>query len=415
MKKILFLSLILVVLVSGCINFGGGSLATFGVSETIDNPDMYLKVETSNDDVKAGRTMQVKTIIENKGDTTLNDVTITAYDLCLFRGDDKEASTDELKANRSKEWIWKWVAADTQFETECDIKFLTEYNTTTHNERSVVVLEESEYYARELKQNLDDIPRTSYSSDNSLDISIGFSEEQPFLEGEEVYVYINYNDVGNGILKQIEKGDITIKMSDNLQGECSGYSSTCTGTENSCESIANSDGCAAQEGCDWVESECAWTEFDCSWTQTTCSWTGDMCEGNDVCEDLERSDCIKTKYDSCTGDAGCDVYIDRNECEIAGICEGIECTGTTKDTCEVDEICSGVAESCDQVDECSSQAGCSEYHVLASPLKFVSKKAPATSCKLTTSADQLLDLGEIEVSARYKYQFYNSLLIGVKP
>jgi len=283
MKKILFLSLILIVLVSGCIDFGGGSQASFGISEITNNPDIYLKVETSADNIKAGREMQVKTIIENKGSRPLESINVTAYDLCLFIGDNKK-ELEELKANRTNQWTWKWKAGETQFERDCDVKFLTEYMTEAYSSKTINVLQESEYYTRETQQTLNQIPVMSYSTDNSLQITMSFSEEQPFLEGEEIYVYINYADVGNGILKQVEAGKLIIDAPGNLiNGECSGY------------------------------------DFD------------------------------------------------------------------------------------------------GEKFVLSSPLKFVSKKAPATSCKFITKANQLIDSRELAITATYKYQFYNSLLLGVRP
>jgi len=283
MNKLFLLSILLVVLVSGCINFGGASVAAFGISETVDNPDIYLKIETSSDNVKSGRTMQVKVTLENRGQDSLDSINVTAYDMCLFEGDN-EKHIDKLRSNRTNQWTWKWTAGDTQFERDCNIGFLTEYQTDAYISKTVNVLKESEYYTRELQQTLDEISVNEYSTGGSLKITTEFSEPQPLLEGEDIYLYIKYEDIGNGILNQINAGDIIISVPENLaNGTCSGY----------------------------------------------------MFDGTNF--------------------------------------------------------------------------------VLDQDLKFVNRKAPATSCKFTTAATQLIDSGEITITATYKYQFYNSLLLGVRP
>ncbi|MDD5416983.1 MAG: hypothetical protein PHU12_03330, partial [Candidatus Aenigmarchaeota archaeon] len=65
MRKLIVLLLLAVVVVSGCINFGG-SKATFGFSEMTSNPDVYSKVESSTESVKSGRYAQLQFTVQNK-------------------------------------------------------------------------------------------------------------------------------------------------------------------------------------------------------------------------------------------------------------------------------------------------------------------------------------------------------------
>jgi hypothetical protein len=283
MRKLLILGLIAIIFVSGCINLGG-TKALFGILEVTDNPDVYLKVDTSTDEVKSGRMAQLQFTLSNKGTLPMTDISVNAYDLCLFIGNTSKNIT-ELKANRTSVWLWSWNATDAEFERDCNIKFRTTYETQSSISKTVNVLKESEYYSREANGRLGEVPTTTISSDNSLAMTVEFSEDQPFLENEDVYAYINYNDVGPGILSSLDRGNVIINVSSNLEGTCSGY----------------------------------------------------------------RKDGARNAY------------------------------------------------------------------ILDSTLRFANKKAPSTTCTFKTKASQLIESGEIRITATYKYQFDNSLLLKVKP
>ena len=283
MKKLLFL-ILLVVLVSGCIDFGG-SKASFGLSEVTNNPDVYIKIEASAGEIKSGRRVQLEFTVENRGDTDLNNLKVVAYDPCLFMGETvKEFGL--LRANRSTKWNWRWDAGDTDFDRECTVRFRTTYDTYTTMSTTTHVLSEAEYYAREDAGTLDELVSLTTATKNNLRLGLSFSEQQPFLTGESIIAYINYNDVGAGLLNELEPGNVTIDVTNNLgSGECSSYD-------------ANTD----------------FTQF-------------------------------------------------------------------------------------------TSNAR----------LRFVSKEAPSTTCRFTSAATQPIESGEIRITAKYKYQFDNSLLLKVTP
>lgn len=285
MKYLLLFGLVAIVLVSGCIDFGG-TQATFGFSEITDNPDMYMKIRTSSDEIKSGRYVQMEFVIENKGDMPLNNVRIDAYDQCLFTGD-KIKEFSEIKPNRTATWNWKWQAGNTDFDQECTVRFRTTYNAQTITTATTAVLDESEYYTREDQGKLGEITARYTEKANSLRIGFTFSESQPWLAGERILVYLNYNDVGGGMIKELKKTNVTIEVTPNLaDGECSSY-------------------------------------------------------------------------------------------------------------------------TIDSIDE--------NLYVLSSPLKFVNKRAPSTTCAFVANAEQPIDSGHITVTANYKYQFDNSLLLKVTP
>ncbi len=282
MKKLILLSLVAIIFVSGCIDFGG-SQAFFGISEITDNPDMYMLIEASNDEIKTDRFVQLRFTVENDGESELTNMNISAYDQCLFTGDNIKEITS-LRANKSSMWIWKWQARNTEIPRDCTVRLQTKYNTETKVEERFNVLEESEYYTREEQGTLGEIIGRSSFTDNTLRINVEFSEAQPFLENEEIFAYISYTNVGLGILNEIEKGDVTITVPDNLvNGQCSSYGK----------------------------------------------------DGNNF--------------------------------------------------------------------------------TLINDLRFVKQEAPQTTCKFITSASQPIDIGDITIIAKYKYQFDNSLLLKVTP
>ena len=214
MQKHLLLLLSLV-LISGCLGGSNVQKAAVGVSETKDNPDVYLKIESVPSEVDVGRTLNLIFTMQNKQNKEIANVRTTAFDQCLFSGDVEEEIAN-LRPNRTERWSWKWTAGQTQFNRECTLKFRTEYENNFTLSQDIIVLKESEFLNRELQGTLDELTPISSASNNPLVITVGFSEEQPFLENDLVLMQIEYSNVGNGFIDKINSGDITIKIPTNL-------------------------------------------------------------------------------------------------------------------------------------------------------------------------------------------------------
>ena len=188
--------------------------------EVTSDPDIYLKVETLPKEVKEGKNISMIFEVRNEANSDLENINVYAYDQCVFSGDNKK-SISMLKPDRTERWTWKWKAGNIELPTDCNIKFRTDYENDFSLSQDVAVLTESEYYIKEQEGILEDIPISSSSSSSPLSISVGFLENQPFVDGDEVTMSIGYSYIGEGIMNI---SDITISIPSNLEFvSCSDY------------------------------------------------------------------------------------------------------------------------------------------------------------------------------------------------
>ena len=224
MKKYLPLLLVFILLISGCIDFPGFQQASFdspGTSKT-DSTDLILDIQAVPSEVKAGKQISLVFDIQAK-ENILKNLNLNSYDQCIFTGE-SEYEILELKEQREKIWTWKWIAGESKFEQECNIRFRTEYESEFVKTQDMSVVTESEYYARQERGTLGDITTSISSTTNPLEISVAFSEEQPFIEDDEYHMYINYYYSGDGYLENLKVGDVVIKLPDFISEiDCNSY------------------------------------------------------------------------------------------------------------------------------------------------------------------------------------------------
>ncbi|MCD6477262.1 MAG: hypothetical protein J7K26_03870 [Candidatus Aenigmarchaeota archaeon] len=222
MKKIFFPLLLSIVVISGCISIPGIGKASIGEQGifNIQNPDISIDIKPSTTEVKSGRQISLKFhLTSNQND--LFNILLNVYDQCIFTGDNLY-SIDSLKHGRSKSWIWRWKAGSTEFPMNCKIKYRVSYISNFTLFHDIISMKESEYYSRQERGTLNEIKLLSNSTTNPLDIKIRFSEQQPFIEGEEYNMYIDYSYSGNGYIEKLE--NVTIKIPDFINDiKCSGY------------------------------------------------------------------------------------------------------------------------------------------------------------------------------------------------
>jgi hypothetical protein len=225
MKKTVF-PLIFIVLISLCSMpnlFQEGEVLQSGVSIVdLGSPDIFLKIEAVPNEIKSGRTVLLMFEMRNKNNFDLEDIEVTAYDMCLFQGTSTE-TIDTLRANTTKTWSMKWSSDEIDMDRDCVIKFRTEYTAQNSVFQDIAVLSESEYQQRELDGTLHNIPIQSSFPSSPLQIGLRFTDPQPLIDNEEYSMFIDYNNIGEGIV-ELEQGSITIVRPGNIDTmSCNNY------------------------------------------------------------------------------------------------------------------------------------------------------------------------------------------------
>lgn len=196
------------------------------------DPYLQLNVQVIPQEITEERDITLIFELKNNNNYDIRDVSVRAYDTCIFTGDDydyipNEGKADEgiLKSNQSKSWKWVWTAGSTRLEKDCNIKISAEYSADFSLSQDIVVLSEDEYSARQMEGTLYTISAQSYSSKSPLDIRLSFPEKQPFVEKINNYgMEIEYYNVGDCFLT-VYDSDIVITEPDNINiVECVGGS-----------------------------------------------------------------------------------------------------------------------------------------------------------------------------------------------
>ncbi|MFQ6020597.1 MAG: hypothetical protein ACE5J4_01090 [Candidatus Aenigmatarchaeota archaeon] len=200
MRYLLFL-IIGIIIISLCVETDVYESSV--IFEETTNPDLYLKVEAIPSVVKSGRNLDILFEINNKQGYDLKNFNLNVYDQCVFSGNNSK-SFDEIKANRTERWHWKWLTGTMEFERDCEIRFRTEFETKFSLSKGIAVLQESEYYQRESAGTLQDIIVQTDSTDSPVKISLSFSEPHPFLDEDSFYMYIDYTNEENGYIEKLE-------------------------------------------------------------------------------------------------------------------------------------------------------------------------------------------------------------------
>jgi len=195
-----------------------------GSLEVKTDSEVYIRVEAIPKEVRSGRDVKIIIELRNKANYNLKDVKLQAYDICVFDTNGNDVKIiDELKPNVTNLTSWEWKAKKVTLPTDCSIKFRVEYEGEFSLFQDIVVLSESEYEMRQQAGTLHNIPIQTSSSPRPLKISVSFTEDQPFLDGYDVSMHINYAYIGNAFM-DVEAGDVNITFPNNSQpSDCEDY------------------------------------------------------------------------------------------------------------------------------------------------------------------------------------------------
>src|SRR5437867_639817 len=105
MRYLLNLFIPLVVFISMCIDSTGQQSSV--ILENPSNADLFIRAEAIPSVVRVGRSLDMIFDLEDKREEKLKNVSLLAYDQCLFSGDNIK-SFDELSPSQTQRWSWKW-------------------------------------------------------------------------------------------------------------------------------------------------------------------------------------------------------------------------------------------------------------------------------------------------------------------
>jgi hypothetical protein len=231
MRHVAILAILSVLSLSMCtgmpdMDFFGGNVSEAGFT-TIESgsQNLFMAVEVVPSQVKSGRSVTLRFSIQNNNPYDIEDVSISVYDMCVFTG---ESSKDlgDIKANRSAEETIKLESSEIDLDRQCDIKFMISYNAQQVFTQDFAVLSASEYEQMELAGTIGTIPVSSFSQSGPLTVTMRLSDEQPLVDGEEYYLYIDYYSSGEGVI-EVGSGDIAIHKPSSISDfECDDYYSS---------------------------------------------------------------------------------------------------------------------------------------------------------------------------------------------
>lgn len=218
---LLILSILAVVLVSGCIaNFPGAQRASImNPTVTSETQDLILKAEAVPLEVRSGKRLDLYFELDALKD--LRNLSFNITDSCLFSGDLGGFENLELKANRSKDLKLSLIAGIVSFDTDCQVRFKSSFNSTFVAAQDIIVLSESEYLNEQRTGKINERFARFASTDNPLQIIFSFSNTQPFENDTEEFMYMQYY-AGSG-LEKLSKNSVQFTSPNNVKIACDDY------------------------------------------------------------------------------------------------------------------------------------------------------------------------------------------------
>lgn len=213
----LIFSLFAVLAAAGCVQFPTEQASLANPQLTRETQDLTLQTEFYPEEAKIGKTLNFGMLIEAK--KNLANINIDIYDTCLFSLDKNKETLNLLKSNTTKVWRFKLTAGQTEFERDCNIRFKISYEANASVTQDFVVLSDAEYMERQRAGTFGAFDISSFKTESPLDMAISFSEQQPFQTATDIYMNIDYSNIGTGFLDKLEKNSVDIVFPKNIDIE----------------------------------------------------------------------------------------------------------------------------------------------------------------------------------------------------
>lgn len=140
------------------------------------------------------------------------------YDHGLFTVvSEGDLSADAINANTTKIFPISYKMENAGLADQTTIKMRSFYRSNATVSTTVAVLNEVEYFQRKAADTLGEIPVSTYTSTNPLQLTVSWSDPMPLLDGQEVQMYVDYQNLGEGFIDGLSAGNVTFLMPGNLK------------------------------------------------------------------------------------------------------------------------------------------------------------------------------------------------------
>ncbi len=218
MKSKLCLAALLFLFLSGCVNYPVRKGEFTSYSETKTN-DLEYAVDLYPSEISAGESIKVRIKITPSKD--IENVRVRISDPCILEVKRKEKKLGDISANSQRIVNFELKApSHVDIATQCKIKFEIEYEARFYSAQDIAVLSSAEYREKASSGKLGEIKISSSKIPSAIEIEVSFSEQEPFRDGKEMFMYIDYFNRGNGIPEPLK--NVALYIPSNLKvKECS--------------------------------------------------------------------------------------------------------------------------------------------------------------------------------------------------
>ena len=229
-KAFSFLALVSVLVLSGCIeNLQIPILKEqFVTLQEASSEDISYTIQAYPTEISPSKKLRIRVKIAANKD--IENLWVNITDTCLFSSKNIAKHAEKLGAGAQRVFSFSLQAPKSvDMEMDCWIRFKISYKANATLVKDIVVLSEREYTQRAKRGELSQLRGEEVKLPSVLNLKVTFSEPEPFKEKEELYMYIDYANLGSGIIEKIGGSgtSIAIRFPDTLENVNCGEKFSC--------------------------------------------------------------------------------------------------------------------------------------------------------------------------------------------
>ena len=215
-KRAVFL-LAAIVILGGCVGQEGGAIMNIMDIQMSGGgvEDMTITAKVP-EFARSGSDFGWQLVVEPT--INIRDFRAEIYDRGLFTPvSEPDFKTASIRANTTKTFPISYKMGDVGLAEKTDITMRSFYKSNTTLSTTVAVLSEVEYFQRKAQGKLGEIPISTWSSTNPLELTVSWSDPMPLLDAQAVQMYVDYRNSGNGFIENLTTGEVTFTVPGNIE------------------------------------------------------------------------------------------------------------------------------------------------------------------------------------------------------